>query len=387
MAKIPITSNVLKWAIRESGFEPGLVANAAEVDDALLEKWLEGAEQPTATQFHKLAKFLKRPEAVFFLPRPPESTPVAAEFRFPPGATRRGLLPEERLAVREAARLQRGLAAVVEALGEDGPDLPAHEISDDPEGVASQVRHRLAVPAAAQLEWASEYEAARRWREALERLGVHVLFLSMGEASVQGFSLWNELAPVIAVNTTKWRAQARIYTLFHELAHLLTRTSSLCAKGTSRPLTDGDKVERWCEQFAAAVLLPWPAVEQSLAQKFRWTAGTKSNELDRAAYIAAQFKVSLRASAVRLITRGAAGWELYKKLPPLSDVNTKSGGPPAEEGQGRRPEVRLRQYGLRTTRTLLRGVTREAISRDDALRFLDVADSDLDELQSLTVAS
>lgn len=383
---VPITPEVLDWAIHESGHDVGAIAEAVGVDLEDVEAWLSGAdEKPTVTQFHKLAGFLKRPEAVFFLPRAPETRPVEVQFRSPPGTKRREPSPDERLSIREAARLQRGLAWVLEALGAKSADMPAYSVSDDLEQAAVAVRRQLGITVAAQLQWGSEYEAAHRWREALERSGVYVLFLSMGKESVQGFSLWHDVVPVIAVNTTHWKAQARIYTMFHECAHLLTRTSSICAKGTSRPWTDGDQVERWCEEFAAALLLPWRAVEQRLTQRFGWKPGSKITDLGYASYIANQFKVSLRAAVLRLVNKDVAGWNLYRAIPPLSDTKAK-GGPPAEEGQGRRPQRRLQQYGVRTVRTFLRGVRSDAITRDDALRYLDVADTDIDELETLTAA-
>jgi len=273
----------------------------------------------------------------------------------------------------------------MEALGDQPSEMPQLSMSQDAEQAAAAFRRQLGISVATQLQWSSEYEAVHRWREALERCGVYVLFFSMGQESVQGFSLWHPLVPIIAVNTTKWKAQARTYTMFHEYAHLLTRTSSLCAKGTSRAWTDGDKVERWCEEFAAALLLPWRAVEQVLMKRYpTWRPGRTITDLGYASYIAHQFKVSLRAAVLRLVSKDLASWNLYRAIPPLSDTKTKSGGPPAEEGQGRRPERRLQQYGFRTARTFLRGVRSDAISRDDALRYLNVADTDIDELETLT---
>lgn len=385
---VPITPSVLEWAIRDSGHDAAAVAEAAGVSRDVLAAWISGAEKPRLTQFHQLAKFLKRPEAVFFLPQPPETVGVDVQFRSPPGVEKREPSPKERLHIREAARLQRGLAWVLDSLAETPSKFPSLSTKQSPEEAATAWRERLGVAVAAQLQWSNEYEAVSSWRAALERVGIHVLFLPMGEESVQGFSLWHEQVPLLAVNTTRWKATARVFTMFHECAHLLTRTSSLCAKGTSKAWTDGDKIERWCEEFAAAALLPWPAVEQRLSHRYPdWRPGRQITDLQRAAYVATQFKVSLRASVLRLIDKGVASWNLYRIIPPLSDKQVKSGGPPAEEGQGRRPERRVGQYGVRTASTFLRGVRREVISRDDAIRYLDIADSEIDELEAFTVAA
>ena len=72
---------------------------------------------------------------------------------------------------------------------------------------------------AQQFAWPSSAIAFDHWRRALEDAGHVVLLVSIGKASCRGFSAWDPRAPVIAVNTA-WNEEARIYTLFHEFAHL-----------------------------------------------------------------------------------------------------------------------------------------------------------------------
>jgi Zn-dependent peptidase ImmA (M78 family) len=147
---------------------------------------------------------------------------------------------------------------------------------------------------------------------------------------------------------------------------------------------EGDKVERWCEEFSAAFLLPWRAVAQQLAEHYRWKKGDPLR-LEQARYVANKFRVSLPATVLRFISRGAADWGLFKAIPKHTDDKPK-GGPPAEEGTNTRPDRRLREYGARATRTFLRGIERDVITRDDAIRYLDVADSDIEKLETLTSA-
>lgn len=379
MAKVPITPEVLGWAIRESGHEPDAVAHAVGVDESTLDSWVLGIDQPSMTQFHKLASFLKRGEALFFLPRPPRTRPVEVEFR---GLNRREPSPVERQNMRIAARLQRGLDWVSGGLGTEAPEIPKLSVTRDPEDAATEARKRMGVTVAEQLEWRSAFEAQHRWRAALERQGAVVLFLAMGKDAVQGFSLWHDQVPLIAVNT-HWIAAARCYTMFHEYAHLLTRTSSICAKSTSMT-KDGDKIERWAEEFSAAFLLPWRAVTQQMDERYGWKPGTRIG-LEQARYISNKFHVSLPASVLRFVGKGAASWDLFRSIPKYVD-NKPKGGPPAEEGTNTRPDRRLREFGVRATRTFLRGIERDIISRDDALRYLDVADSDIEKLETLTSA-
>jgi Zn-dependent peptidase ImmA (M78 family) len=378
--KVPITPTVLKWAVDESGYDRAAIAKAAGATTAALDAWMAGREQPNATAFRKLAVFLARPEAVFFLPEAPASSRVQVKFRAAPGASPRKPLPTELLRIREAARLQRGLAWVMDELGEKLLTLPALSLEQDPEAAAEIARSDLGIDEEQQLAWTSASAAQHGWRRALEDRGVAVFLLPMGKDAVRGFSLWDEKVPLVAVNT-HWNPEARAFTMFHEYAHLLTRTSSMCAQpaAATPPRGSGDPVERWCERFAAAFLAPWAAVDRLLVDRYEWTPGEPIEDLRVASYVAKKLRISLRAAVLRLINHGVAGWALYKKIPPAADA--KRGGGPATGGR-HRPQIRADEYGMRTLRTFLEGVRRDAITRDDALRYLDVADTQVAELEA-----
>jgi Zn-dependent peptidase ImmA (M78 family)/transcriptional regulator with XRE-family HTH domain len=371
--QVPINPEVLKWTLRESGRSAGELAEGLRLDERLLQSWLAGKERPSATQLRKLAKALKRPTAVFLLPKPPKSAVPQVEFRHAPGRDHDHLVPTERLRLREAGRLQRGLHWVLEELDDDRVRLPKMSASADPETSAQKVRELIGISAETQLGWKSEYEAFREWRSALEAMGVIVLALPMGAESSRGFSAWDDHAPVVAINT-HWNARARIFTLFHELGHLLLRTSSICDETAwASPKAPVDPVERWCESFAAALLLPWPDVRDFLRRKLDWDGKTSITSLDAAARIGRAFKVSLRATVLHLINHEVADWKLYRAIPPAVDKKPDGGG-----GTGRkRPEVRLDEYGRRAARIFMRGLSSEVISRDDVLSYLNIGDGDL----------
>jgi transcriptional regulator with XRE-family HTH domain len=119
--KVPITPEVLRWAIKESGRDAADLASAVEVSWQTLQDWCAGSDQPDVTYFRKLAGALKRPTATFLLPAPPRSDTPAVKFRHPPGSNDRALNPSERLRLREAARLQRALRWIAQGFGEGQP--------------------------------------------------------------------------------------------------------------------------------------------------------------------------------------------------------------------------------------------------------------------------
>jgi Zn-dependent peptidase ImmA (M78 family)/DNA-binding XRE family transcriptional regulator len=375
---VPVTPAVVAWAIRESGFSIDRLAEAVGLSAKALNDWSSGTSQPRLTQLRVLAAKLKRPLAVFLLPAPPISLVPAVQFRRSAASRRSALNPEERRRLREAARLQRILSWMGRELTEAIPAVPHASTSDDPTIIAQRVRARLALTVKDQVSWSSGSAALHAWRDALEDSGVSVLMLSIGENSCRGFSLWDERVPVIAINTS-WNAEARIFTLFHEYGHLLTRTNSACLEGTvRRAATQSDSVERWCERFAAAVLLPSEDLRK-YAERLAGPGGKWAPTLESAGRIARHFKVSLRAATLRLVELEMANWGLYSSLPPQVDRKQDLGGGAA----GRtRSVVRSDQYGRRTIGLFADAVKRDLIGAGDVLDYLDIPPASLGALRT-----
>jgi Zn-dependent peptidase ImmA (M78 family) len=173
---------------------------------------------------------------------------------------------------------------------------------------------------------------------------------------------------------TAWNTEARIFSLLHEYGHLLTRTDSACIEdGFAQASVREEDVERWCERFSVAVLMPKSTLEHLLRAESR--AGM--SQLAIASFVAKRFKVSLRAAAIRLIEVNSATWDLYRQIPAKSDKKLVGTG-----GKGRnRLQVREDQFGHRTTQLFLRAVEKDVLTRTDVLGVLNIADSDLATLQ------
>ncbi len=372
--EVPVKPSVLQWALRESGYPPSALAKRLHVPLSTVDAWERGeGHKPTLTQFRRLAQVLKRTPATLLLPRPPASSARDVKLRHAPGVDRDSLNHEERRFIREAGRVQDTVAWIMKELDEGPPDIPELAVGSDIERTASSVRTRLLShltrPVA---EWDSSAEAFREWRAALERLGILVFILQLGKGSCRGFSLWNDRAPLIAVNSAP-NYEARIFTLFHEYAHLLTRTSSACLEGGrgKKFSAPTDPAERWCERLAAAILLPWNEVRAFVPQ------GGNVRDLSIPKIIASRFKVSLRAATLRLIERGAADWSLYSEIPAYADDKRPGGG-----GKGRtRGEAKENQWGDRTVNLFVTALDRDVVNRADVLDYLDVTNADLDRLQ------
>ena len=372
VTQVPITPSVLEWVISESGYTIAEVSAAINVSVETFEKWRSEAEKPSLTQIKKLAGKLHRPLATFLLPGPPPRRPPPVEFRHPVGV-KRVLNPDERRHIRRAGRLQEVVSWISRELGANQPRTPSASIDEDPALPAKRVRDVLGDSGQVETQWPSAAVAFDYWRSVLEHAGHIVLLFPLGKDSCRGFSIWDDNAPVVAINTA-WSEEARIFTLFHEVGHLITRTGSACIEAV-RTNARTDSIERWCERFAAEVLMPTDLVEASL-REYGWQSGKEIGDLALGRRIARRHKVSLRAAVLRLIEMGAANWSLYDKIPLSADTKSPGGG-----GGGRnRTQIREDQFGGRITSLLVRAVEKDVLSRSQAVDFLDIPDVAFDDL-------
>jgi Zn-dependent peptidase ImmA (M78 family)/transcriptional regulator with XRE-family HTH domain len=362
-AEVPITREVLDWAIKESGLSVSELAEEVHIDETNIKAWLSGSALPAVSELRAVAAKLHRQLAVFLLPSPPEGDIPPIAFRHPL-RRRRALNFEERRYVRRAARLQSAHRLLVRELNQPPPALLKLDLSADPTTAAGEIRAKLNISLEQQLSWKSATDAFNHWRGAVELLGVIVVKYSIGEDSCRGFSLADAHAPLVAINTA-WRTEARIFTLFHELGHLVTVSSSACAQPDGKKAAT-ERFERWCEAFGAAIVVPEGGLNDV----------KKVDSISQLRRLADRFRVSLRAMAIRLIEIDKASWSLYRAIPPVADRKRKAGGAAGRSVRERRED----ELGWRGIDVFIEAVKREVITTSQALDYLDVPSDTFEEL-------
>lgn len=350
---VPITPSVLAWAMEQAGVTEEEVAERCRVGKGLVAGWLAGEAQPTKTHFNNLVSLLKRPTAFFFLPEPPDDAAVPASFRHPPGDDdNRRISVAESNAVRTARRLQRISRWILTEEAVPPPKLPEATMAEGADAVADRVRVFLGWSSAEQRRARDPSAVVRLLRPRLEELGFLMLHLPLGKGGCRGFSLYDPFAPVIAINTA-YNPAARVFSYGHELGHLVLHTDGIC---TNRP---GEGVERWCEEFSAAFLMPRRDVADFVAAELHGSAA----DFRAVRRLAARFKVSLRAAALRLIRLNYAKANLYEEVDEAADLRSGGGG----AGGATSPEIRLREWGQTYPRLLLDAEEQSLLTRQDVL--------------------
>lgn len=375
---IPINGDILRWALDESGLDTKSFAQRVSVDESEVAAWISGDNKPNATRFKKIADVLNRPPSFFLRTRVPRQSDSMVALRVPYGQTaRRELTPEERVEVRKASRLQK---IARWAVGDDESDSVATRLPQ----INHSTAERAASTVGAWLQWdrgfqyhsrTSKAAVTKALRRRLEAQGILIVQYSLAK-SIRGFSNYDSQVPLIAFNSHGNVPSARSYTILHELAHILHREDAACGAA------DNDH-ERWCDEFAAAVLMPRQDFLEFFHQNFpdRLVA---YDDLDIVKKISNRFKASYQAVSLRLWNLDLSSIDLYRYV--------KSTGWQAEADKGfatqgqRTPEIRLREFGTTYPRILFGAYSDRKITFVDLRKYLDVNGDQLRELMQIVSA-
>lgn len=354
--------------MEQAGVDDVELAERCETSPEVVAEWRNGDSKPTKTQFRRLVARLRRPSSVYFLSERPADDPVIRAFRSPPGAAQeRRLLDAELRAIQTAERLQKVARWIREQRADDPVAIPRY--AGDVNAALRATRGFLNWNLSDQVAAPSSSEMAKQLRRRLERVGILVLQFPMTPDGCRGFSLHDDLAPVIAVNSA-YTVEARVFSYMHEYAHLARGSGAICSR-----LPDS-QLERRCELFAAAFLMPRRAFQDYVDQTFGDDAAIAS--VEDVAKIARRFKVSLRAAALRLERVGRAASSLYARVDAEADF--KGGGGFSRDNSA--PAVRLREWGTGYAELLLGAERQGWLGRTDVLEYFNLSNGQLTELRS-----
>ncbi|MBY5163149.1 ImmA/IrrE family metallo-endopeptidase [Salsipaludibacter albus] len=253
--RVAVRPEMLHWAMTRS-HRP-----ATDFKAYPLEEWLEGKREPTLNQLEKFARTARTPIGLMLLDDPPGSDLPLTDYRTIRSASVTTTSAELEDAVHLVQRRQTWYRDYLIDQGQAPNDLVRSATTRDVPGeVADRLRDVL------------DFGLARRrpgtWQETRNRLvtaaesaGVLVMIAGyvgsthrgLDVDEFRGFCLVDDMAPALFVNGKDSKA-AQMFTLLHELGHILLGRSAL-----DRPdldAGDGDDVERWCNAVAANVLVP-----------------------------------------------------------------------------------------------------------------------------------
>lgn len=324
--RVEVRPTLLRWARERSG------ADIAFFDRRFphLDEWERGAEQPTFKQLERFATATHTPVGYFFLSEPPIERVPIPDFRTVADRQTQGPSPDLLDTVYLCQQRQEWYRNFAVSLGDRPLEFPGSiRITADVVQTAANIRDALGIDLDERRLLPTWTDALRQFIAQADESGVLVMVSGvvgsnnrrkLNPQEFRGFAMADDLAPLVFINGADTKA-AQMFTLAHEIAHIWLGQSAL-SDAQARALPD-NKVERWCNQVAAELLVPLAAFSAEYNRRSELRA-----ELNR---LAKQFKVSTLVILRRIHDsgglKGEAYWQAYEnELTLLRAIPKGSGG-------------------------------------------------------------
>lgn len=297
-----VNNHMLVWARSNTPFvTTSEVQDIVKIDSSKIDEWEKGTDFPSITEAKKLAKLYKVPFASFFMSEPPKIEPRPYTDRRTYNSTVYREMSYELWS--EIGRIIGNREKMIDVIDKDDEDseyepLPEFDASATIEDIANEIRKFLGVslPFKNKSAYKSSYNF---YRAILESKGIFVAQITgISLEEMKGISVYYDEFPIIAVNNKDYE-RAKTFSLMHELAHLIRRSSSLCLIDFSERNDDEEKL---CDKIAAEILMPADTFKNVIASFYK-TYTCWSNECLN--NIADKFGVSVFSVIRRLYDVGA----------------------------------------------------------------------------------
>lgn len=305
--KVKVNNNILIWARKEQNLSQELVAKKMGKEITDIQAWEEGLDYPTYSQLEKLAyKIYKKPLAIFFFPEPPNNVKKQEKkFR----TLNNEIYKEIPTSIIEMINKARVMQINLESI----ETMPKINLTDlnfniEDEDFYKKLRNVLNISLDLQKKSKTYSEAFEMWREAFYNCGIYVFKEAFDEKSFSGFCLYDKQFPVIYVNNSMTFSR-QIFTLFHELFHIIIKTSGIDKSNDSylSKLNDTNKkLEIMCNSFTGEFLVPTDDLEKKI-KKIELNEQNVSN-------IAGEYKVSREVIYRKLLKLNVISKDYYESI-------------------------------------------------------------------------
>jgi Zn-dependent peptidase ImmA (M78 family) len=329
--------HILQEALQARRLTTAQLSKRLGIDSTEFNRELHRDPEPRQDLLKLLARELALPPFAFYMKHLPALEEAIPDFRSSTpeiGAKSRDTI--------EVIRLGEGIQKLIVELGAPGATgLPKFTAStdEDIDRFALRARELFAITLNDQQEAKDARAFYLTVRRKIEEKGILVLQESFPREDGSGFCLAHSTHPLIIINTLQQTRARRLFTLAHEVAHVLMGKT-----GISDPFIRKNAVERRCNRFAGSFLVP-----QSYASILLGSSVTWDPDVEDVRRAASKLKVSQEAAVLRLEQLNLYKSGSHSKWRAFvhndnPDFSEKGGGgkkPPAQE------KVKLAKYGFR----------------------------------------
>lgn len=377
---VKIKKSVFAWLIESSGWTYKEIADKIGISERIVSDWKSEKEEVEIpiNKVEIISNTIKRPLAAFFISSPPKEPELPKDFRKLPSNQVSSYSKETLLSIRKARRLQKIGNKLLKTLDRPASgDVNKYSLSDNPEQVAIFERGLSGISIKEQISWKDERVALSKWRNWAESKNILVFQMKMPMEDGRGFTLSDGLPYVIVLNHSD-SIRGRLFSLFHEYAHILLKEPVICnfeSNTSSNPSIR--KIENWCDRFAGAFILP----KAELANEIGVLEKIKSGGISEGAKeISRRYKISEQGALVRLrnlnyINTEQYGREYLRIVKEIEDYLKKKKEEESEKERGGGLPGDKRCYvekGEKFVSLVLESSNKGIISEPDAMDYLDI---------------
>lgn len=251
-----VNGSIIQWARERYNMSTVEAAHAIGIDLQRYEKWERNEEFPTYAMLKKISNVFQKPSALFFFPEPPTLPEINGELRTLPDSVTSSFSKQIVQQFEKAQAYQIYLQEIYGSrycLLSEKDEFPTDIIS-----LTKYIRGRLSFPIKAQKQRKSDKVVFEYFREKFYEQGIYVFKDAFGDNTVSGLCLYDIDFPIIIINNAMSFAR-QSFTLFHELYHLISRTSGAeIIRDDFYHYLDASQTvtEKDCDSFANEFLIP-----------------------------------------------------------------------------------------------------------------------------------
>jgi Zn-dependent peptidase ImmA (M78 family) len=248
---IKVNHKVLVWARESLALTRNQASEKTGISSKRLAQLEEGEKAVTLDEMKEFSKAYKRTIATLLLTEPPKEKPLPADRRTIDSIKLGNFHEKTIMAVRKARALSESYIELRNEMGIEIAELKFFaSINDNPKTIASKLRKLLALDELREIN--NINLALEVYIERVESLGIAVFQLSLTQDGLRGFSITDEAIPIIGIKRGGEHPSAKIFTLFHELGHVILNEGGLCDFSEKTNI----EIEKWCNAFSAEIIIP-----------------------------------------------------------------------------------------------------------------------------------
>lgn len=258
-----IKGEMVRWARERAALSQDELAEKLHVSSEKVKEWESGELPIVMTKAKALAKISLLPYGLLFADHPPEEKLPIADFRTHGSDIVTKPSPELLETINDAKLKQEWYREYL--ISEESEPLDfigKYDIHANPELVAIDLKKILAINEEKYFKFSTWESTFSYLIECAEDAGITIIVNSilknnthrpLNEDEFRGFVLSDDYAPIIFINGRDAKA-ARMFTLIHEIAHLVIGASGVLDDTLSH--NHSLPQERWCNRVAAEFLTP-----------------------------------------------------------------------------------------------------------------------------------